>query len=98
MYEFAGHSQGTPTTGPKGDGDLNHAARFFSRTSPLVCVRRPRPDPDLRLGIRPGWLVVLVVRMTCAGWLWLAVAGCCWLLLAVAGCCSLWLATHREPT
>ena len=45
--------------GGKGTGTLN----FFS--SPLVRVSS-RPDPDLRLGVRPG-----VVRVACAvgGWL-----------------------------
>ena len=40
------------------------------------------------------WFAKLDLRLLLgvAGWLLLAVAGCCWLLLAVAGCCWLLLA------
>ena len=65
MYEFVGHSQGTPTTWPKGDRDPEPKPEpprlnFFSRTSPLVCVCRPG---GAARGARGAYFV-------CCGWLW----------------------------
>ena len=73
-------SQGTRRAllpwGPKGDRDPEPKPEpprlnFFSRTSPLVCVRRPG-----RIGVRPGgsWCSWCVLRVL---WLAVAMAGCC---------------------